>query len=169
MKSPKYLRYQFLKLPDWKNNIPYTAGFTVVKVPGELKYQSPCKLEKIWYRLIFHDFRKPNISIKSLDSISVLWKLRGDSLGSFPLNLAVVPEVTQIADASVSINLVQSCNWCVVLLMQILVQERLKHSLRVINSTRTGTNAYYEGTVLDRRAVSQKRCRRPFHLNKTPI
>jgi hypothetical protein len=41
------------------------------------------------YKFTVRDFREENISIKSLDSISVLWRPRGDSPDHCPLNAAL--------------------------------------------------------------------------------
>jgi hypothetical protein len=41
------------------------------------------------YKLTFRNFRKSNILITSVDSISVTWRPRGDIPGRFPFNLTL--------------------------------------------------------------------------------
>jgi hypothetical protein len=42
------------------------------------------------YKPAFHDFRDATVSIKSVDSISVLWKPKGGCLSCLPINPALL-------------------------------------------------------------------------------
>jgi hypothetical protein len=89
-------RHDFHGLASW--NVWTEAGFTVVGARGNQNVEAPNRNNKFRLRqffflfsfliirtkfqVMFRDFREADISIKHVDSISVLWGPRGDRPGT---------------------------------------------------------------------------------------
>jgi hypothetical protein len=48
------------------------------------------------FKLIFRDFRETNVSVESVDTISVLWMARGESLGRSHSNPNLIAGVNPV-------------------------------------------------------------------------